>query len=230
MQWEELVTDGHVNAAKMRAARPFILGFGLLIFLFGGALFGEYGRFDPASISLNKNEQQIDTRRKSIDRVFASIKLPKLDDTAKAKMAPAYELPVIAEAILSSLNENGKLPDTLPITELSKAEFWQFDSDVGKIQLLGVGKLKLIAARVTDEQRQRRYNVRVPAEERLWIGLFRKGKDGKWQAYSLSGRINGKGLLSVEGTDRLNPARYPVTFEKLIPKALLKPSKKQKEG
>ena len=230
MQWEELVTDGHVNAAKMRASRPFILGLGLVIFLFGGALFGEYGQFDPASISLNKNEQQIETRREAIDRIFTSIKLPALDDNAKAKLAPAYELPIIAKEILSSLNDTGKLPETLPIVSVSKPEFWQFSGDVGKIQLLGVGKLKLISARVTDEQKQRRYNLRMPAGERLWIGVFRKGKDSKWRAYSLSGRIDGASLLSVEGTDRLNPASYPVTFEKLIPKALVKPSKKQKEG
>jgi len=230
MQWEELVTDGHVNAAKMRAARPFILGLGLLIFLLGSALFGEYGRFDPASISLKSNEQQINTSREAIDRAFTSIKLPKLDDTAKVKLAPAYELSVIAKAILSALNDTGKLPDSLSFTKTSKTEFWQFSSDVGKIQLLDVGKFKLVSARVTDEQNQRRYNLRVPADERLWIGLFRKSNDGKWQAYSLSGRIDGNSLLSVAGTDRLNPARYPVTFEKLIPKALLKPSKKQKEG
>ncbi len=230
MQWEELVTDGHVNAAKMRASRPFILGLGLIIFLFGGWVFGEYGLFDPASISLTKNEQQIETRREAIDRVFTSIKLPALDDSAKAKLAPAYELPVIAEAILSALNDTGKLPDTLPVVSISKSEFWQFSSDAGKIQLLDVGKFKLISARVTDEQKQRRFNLRVPADERLWIGAFRKDKDGKWQAYSLSGRIDGASLLSVEGTDRLNPSRYPVTFEKLIPKALLKPLKKQKEG
>jgi len=230
MQWEELVTDGHVNAAKMRAARPFVLAIGLVTFLFGGALFGEYGRFDPASISLNKNEQHIDTRREAIDRAFTSIKLPKLDDTVKAKFAPAYELSVIAEVIMSALNDASKLPDTLPIVSVSKAEFWQFSGDVGKIQLLDVGKFKLITARVTDEQRQRRYNLRMPADERLWIGVCRKGKEDKWQAFSLSGRIDGKGLLSVEGTDRLNPASYPVTFEKLIPKALLKPSKKKKEG
>ncbi len=230
MQWEELVTDGHVNAAKMRAARPFILGFGLLIFLFGGALFGEYGLFDPASVSLAKNEQQINTRREAIDQVFTSIKLPKLDDTAKAKLAPAYELPVIAKEILSALNDTGKLPEILPIVNVSKAEFWQFSSDIGKIQLLDAGKFKLVSTRVTDEQRQRRYNLRVPADERIWVGVFRKGKDGNWRAYSLSGRIDGKALLDVAGTDRLNPVRYPVTFEKLIPKALLKPSKKQKEG
>jgi hypothetical protein len=75
------------------------------------------------------------------------------------------------------------------------------------------------AARVSDETRLQPFARRSEADPVGWVGVFRRGDDGEWSAYSLSGALDRRSLLSVNGAASVSARSIAPSIEDAAPGA-----------
>lgn len=217
MLWEQLVTEGHVRAARLRAAQPALISLAVLLCIIGG-----YGtlRINPPDAALNElssSSETIQVQKQQINSFFSNLPDISLDANDTINLAPAYEIERTIKLITDSLNGNGKLPEVLPFQKLNKKEFWGMDWPAQNLHYYKKGKIILVGAVLSDERQISAIRQKRPAIR--WVGVFRKDK-GKWSAYSL--RFPDAFILGGKA-DTIKPSDFPVTFSRLIPDAKSKP-------
>ncbi len=212
MLWKKLVTEGHVRGARLRAAQPTLLLLAILLCVIGG--YGAIRIKPPPSKQLEQqgSQEEIRAQVQQINDVFSKIPALTLDRPRASKLAPAFEVQRITKIITDQLDENGKLPEILPLQKISQDEFWGFNWSVENLQHYKNGNIILVGAIVSDERKIAPRQARPPIR---WIGLFRKNK-GQWLAYSL--RFP-NGYVSPDNSQMIRPTDYPKTFARLLPDA-----------
>ncbi|WP_270373658.1 hypothetical protein [Marinicauda sp. Alg238-R41] len=214
MDWEQLVSEGHVRAARLRAAQPAVLFTAIALCLIGAYLIMQV---EPAPVRALDQGARLERHQKTSNQLRAFFRtLPEIALTGEeqAQLAPAHEIERIVPLILDSLNESGELPEILPMQELRASQFWSLDWPVDTLLTDSKEGLILVGAVLSDEPVMRRERT-LPDPVR-WIGVFRRA-DNEWHGYSL--RFSGAYMPSE--TASLDPANYPVTFADLIPERLL---------
>ena len=203
--WENLVTEGHVRAARLRLAAPYIVTLGVLV-----AIIGIYGfitsswqsSYPPIrqTLQLRLNEFRIPIE----DNLSAlAANHPTFTMEQMKVLPPVSELPKVVETLKSGLNKDGSYPKELAdsITEVDPTDFWQGSWAPGKIVTVNKGDLRAFGAFVTLGTEY--YGASVAR----WIGIFKRVRDG-WSAVS----INQPGMVY--------PQFYPVVTPDQIPRSL----------
>ena len=215
MEWQKLVSEGHVRAARLRTAQPIVIGLASFLIVVGGM--GVMALSPPrASDILDYGSvERLEERSARIEAFMRSVPAPDLTDAQINTLAPAYELQQVATLISASLNETGALPELLPFEERNRSEFWGFEWDNNRLNTLERGGLILVGAIVSEEWNVNRQ--RVIQDPVRWIALFRQTDDGSWVTYELWFT----GAARTDGLTVIDPSDYPIAFNELIPSRFL---------
>jgi len=175
--WQLLVTDGHVQAARIRAVQPWLTSIGIGLILIGALL-----QFViPAPVLRSRDQlvqQEYDALYAPVRTLVLGLPSERVATRDYNKLVPAAEIPAVAAAIEDALNASWKLPhDRLTLVEVSPTTFWLEPWPFFSLISTGNDDLKLVGAAV---------NVSTPSEPKLrrWIGIFQQ-KNGRWRHVSL---------------------------------------------
>lgn len=208
-QWELLVTQGHIRAARWRNAVPFLFWGALAAIILGVILAWSLPDSLPSTRVSEAKSAYADAQRRAVsaflqERGAAFSQPPQLAIPAPAPDAAQ----ATATAALDALGRTGRLPDT--VTRQTPEAFWRGDWQANSVHAVEDGRNILIGYYVDAASRFPGY--RSPPQVRRVFGLFRRDDAGAWQPY----------CLAVQGAQpctqpAIYPASIPATMRGLLP-------------
>ena len=211
LSWEFLVTEGHVLAARLRYARPYIVGAGLLFLIIGiwltsAGLHG-FGQQQVAQIRDELLTDDVTEAKKPALDAFNGLPAPNVLRSEVGNIAPATQLPEVIKAVLASLNSRNALPESqIKFQRMAPGEFWGKEWPHTVLAFTSAPGLYVIGAVVNEG------TVRLPFIGR-WLGAFRKFNKG-WEYAS----IQGPGFEYVAGFPVVSVSDIPLTLQPVLPK------------
>lgn len=216
MHWEDLVSSGHVRAAKLRSIQSRWIIFALILTLAGLVLLlwiaePRERRVADATAGQSERAEHDALQGRALARHFDTLTLPPLDEAARQGLAPAYEMERVLSLMVESLNETGGLPASLPFQRYNRDAFWSDDWNAQELRVLRDGSSLYLVGAIVSEEYQIRPQRQIGAPL-WWFGVLRRS-DSEWQGYTLT--FQGS-VMRLEGSESLRPADYPETLARLV--------------
>jgi len=236
--WEQLVTEGHVVAARLRSSIFWARAIGVILLLAGsfGFLYLASPKYESREdISFFLQKQIRDYKRDALEKI-GNIRSQRALPRDEAKnVITSSQLANLVEQTLASLNESGDLPQNasfepasgeskeFPIAKIKPEEFWGFQwNSNGRSAntIFSVEKRHIVAlgsfVNVGDENN--------PMLER-WVGLFKKTDDRFWGLLNqisddfkgewVFASLNMDSLITIKSLPAVAPENIPVSLKKL---------------
>lgn len=206
-QWELLVTDGHVRAARWRNAAPGIF-VGAVVAILAGVLLGTLAPERVLSTRVSEAKEALADRQRTVVSSFME-RAGEIDDVpARAGMAATPEAAAThIAAVVTSLNANGRLP---AVQEVERPEvFWRGAWEPGRLHAMRRDRTVILGQYVAVIPG----NVRQPPVLARQYVVVRRGSDGGWRSYCLA--VAGDAPCDGE---RLDPASIPATLRPFLPR------------
>ena len=206
-QWELLVTDGHVRAARWRNAAPGIF-VGAVVAIMAGVLLGTLAPEREPSTRVSEAKVALADRQRTAVSAFME-RAGEIDPVpARAGMAATPEAAAThIAAVVTSLNANGRLPAA---QEAERPEvFWRGAWEPGRLHAMRRDRTVILGQYVAVIPATGR---QPPVLARQYV-LVRRGSDGEWRSFCLAVAGN----ASCDG-ERLDPASIPATLRPFLPR------------
>jgi|GEM_PF-2981077 len=223
--WEQLITEGHVLAGRLRRTSLSVVLTGLVLLLLGsfGLLYLQTSASRaPSGPSEFLSEKIRDYRQSAIDALQGLGFNRELTEKDRKDIAPVSQLPALIDSVLQSLNETGALPKNIVVAEISPKVFWnaRWGNEHSIDTILSVTRKNVMALGALVNVG----NENNPVVEQ-WIGIFRK-QDDKWWGLLNWASDNNKGkwsyanlsagtLYSVDTKPSVSPQEIPVSIHEL---------------
>lgn len=210
VQWELLVTQGHVRAARWRNAAPYLFWGAVAAIILGVILARSLPDTPPSTRVAEAKSAYVDTQRSAVS-AFLQERGAAFSQSPPQLATPAPP-PDAAQAVVTAafeaLGRTGRLPDT--VTRQTADAFWRGDWQANRLHAVEDGRNILIGYYVDAASQFPGY--RSPPQVRRVFGLFRRDDPGAWQSY----------CLAVQGAQpctqsAVNPASIPATMRGLLP-------------
>ncbi|MBX9747295.1 MAG: hypothetical protein K2X34_10355 [Hyphomonadaceae bacterium] len=207
-QWELLVTEGHVRAARWRNAVPFVLSAAVIAVAIGVAVTAFLPQAPPSTRVADAQNALVAQHRAAIV-AFLQDKGVMQNTPANAERALTREsAPTSVAALLQALNTTGRLPDSV-VTQNAE-EFWQGAWQSGAIHAVQEGRTVLVGYYVDAAMRYPGYRPQ-PMLQRAY-GVLRRGAERQWAFYCL--QIAGAQPCDQQAVD---PSTIPATMRDFVP-------------
>lgn len=208
-QWEQLVTQGHVRAARWRKAAPFLFWGAVAAIILGVWLALSLPHSPPSTRVSEAKTAYADEQRRAVSQFVqeSGDRLSQPPQTAIQAPTPDAAQAAVTAA-LGALRRDGDLPAT--VTRLTADAFWRGDWQADRIQAVEDGRNILIGYYVDFADRSYQQQPQV----RRIFGLIRRDDQGTWQHYCLA-------MPGVPpcGSPTIDPTTIPATMRGLLPAA-----------
>jgi hypothetical protein len=207
LAWEQLVTEGHVRAARLRWMQPWLVTIGAGFLVIGFYLAAGVS-VPVASVSATDElASEVSAAQKPV--IAAINSLPKLQfgDGAAPQLVAAGEVgAALIPLILEELKKTNRLPsDQIEIAITPVNEFWRKEWPHDKLIATGNDSVKLVGAVVNA-------GGETYITPRRWLGIFRKAS-GKWQ-YATA---DGGEFIEIGNQPHVAPEAIPITLASVLP-------------
>jgi hypothetical protein len=206
MLWEQLVTDGHVRAARLRRLQPWIIALGLVMLWVGIFISQLAPKIQPQSSVASRIQERLAQSQQRAAAAFTQLsQVPQHVDKPES-LPPASEIPDVVKAMLQSLSSDNKLPtDSLTVQEAKRDAFWSADWGTERVNYLRSGDTYLFGAYAHLGSSAAPQPVR-------WVGAFTR-TSGKW----LYASIAGPSLYVPPGLPGTRPEAVSLTLASFLP-------------
>jgi hypothetical protein len=208
--WEQLVTEGHVRAARVRMIAPYIIGFGILAVMAGvyGLLLMTSNTSLPSMSEIL--QKRLNAFKAPVIQPFQYIStVPSMTMEQMKDVPPASELPKVIEMLKASLQANEAYPKEFNelIKEVNPSTFWQGKWPAVGIMTINKGNLRAFGTTVIQDT-DKLYGGGMPAR---WIGIF-KHISKEWLIVS----INYPGMIAPREFPAAPPDELSVSLKSLM--------------
>lgn len=208
-QWEQLVTQGHVRAARWRKAAPYLFWGAVAAIILGVLLALSLPRSLPSTRVSEAKAAYADAQRRAVSQFMQESGDRLSQPPPNAIQAPTPDTAQAAvTAALTALRQVGDLPAT--VTRQTADAFWRGDWQADRVQAVEDGRNILIGYYVDFANRSYQQRPQV----RRIFGLIRRDDQGTWQHYCLA--VQG---ASPCGSPAIDPTTIPETMRGLLPAA-----------
>ncbi len=178
LPWEQLVTEGHVRAARLREAQPRLISIAIALIVLGAAL-----QFTmPAPVAPSQDvliRQQTDALFAPAIRAVSNLPVGAISPDDRKDVEAHDDLTEhVTGLILDSLNRTGRLPDRLRRVEVDPRAFWRQPWPYSKAVVTENDDLKLVGSMV-------KVGTKPQPDLQRWLGIYRR-RNGHWQYASLA--------------------------------------------
>lgn len=204
--WEQLVSEAHVRAARIRRLQPWIIALGVLLIGAGFKIAGLAPAIQPGSTVAGRIQQRLSVIQSTTNAAFTRLTGTPAHPQHPDKLPPVAEIPQVVQTLLKSLNDSDKLAfDAVTLKKVKSTAFWSGDWPTEELDYLKASGLYLVAAEAYAGSSTYPQPVR-------WIGAF-KEIDGKWQYATLAW----PGLYVPPGYPSVSPQSLPLSLRGLLP-------------
>lgn len=204
--WEQLVSEAHVRAARIRRLQPWIVTLAILLIGAGFEIAGLAPAIRPASTVAGRIQQRISDIQAATNAAFTQLTRTPIHPQHPDKLPPLDEIPQVVQTVLKSLNDTDKLPfDAVTLQKVKSKAFWSGEWPTEELDYLKASRLYLVAAEAHAGSSTYPQPVR-------WIGAF-KEIDGKWQYATIAW----PGLYVPPGYPSVSPQSLPLSLRGLLP-------------
>lgn len=208
-QWEHLVTQGHVRAARWRKAAPFLFWGAVAAIILGVLLALSLPHNPPSTRASEAKAAYADEQRRAVSQFMQAAGDRLSQPPQTAIQAPTPDAAQAAfTAALGALRRDGDLPAT--VTRQTADAFWRADWQADRIQAVEDGRNILIGYYVDFANR----SYQQPPQVRRIFALIRRDDQGEWQHYCLA--MPGAPPC---GSPTIDPTTIPATMRGLLPAA-----------
>lgn len=208
-QWEQLVTQGHVRAARWRKAAPYLFWGAVAAIILGVLLALSLPRSPPSTRVSEAKTAYADAQRRAVSQFMQESGDRLSQPPPNAIQAPTPDTAQAAvTAALTALRQDGDLPAT--VTRQTADAFWRGDWQADRVQAVEDGRNILIGYYVDFANR----SYQQPPQVRRIFRLIRRDDQGTWQHYCLA--VQG---ASPCGSPAIDPTTIPETMRGLLPAA-----------
>ncbi len=204
MGWQQLVTDGHVRAARVRRLQPGLIAAAVLLLLAGWWL------LEAADAPKAKNDragvlrEEVERRQLPALIAFGGLPAPRIGESRLKELPLASSLPEIQRRILTELDRADQVPADLKFKEVEPSAFWRIPWKPSEMVTTGSGRARLVGGLVNSG------TAEAPIPEG-WLAAFRE-KDDKWQGVT----ILGPGFVQLPQTDAVPIEQIAITLGPLL--------------
>lgn len=202
--WEQLVTDGHVRAARVRRIQPFLIAVAIALMLLGWILMG---LVEPSKAENDRarmlGEQVQQQQWRAID-AFAGMPPPSIGESKIMALPLASSLADMQTRILTELNRANDVPKDLKLQAVEPSVFWRVPWKPGEAVTSSSGSVRIVGTLVNTGTTEYGNVAR-------WLGVFRR-QNGEWKAVSIAA----DGFVEIEGTPTTPIEAIPVTLSPLL--------------
>lgn len=220
-QWELLVTEGHVRAARWRKAFPVLVALSIGTTLLALFLIRLIPDSQPSTKVADAKAAYAIEQRSAVAAFFqgqsAAVPVTSPQDTAQA-MNPQALNTRLAE-LLALLRDENRLPDN--VVRQDAATFWRGAGGVNEVHAVEDDRTILIGATVNTAYQGQGYAAPAELRRSYWIfrrpeasWIWRGGAPFGWTQHCLAVA----GALPCAG-DAVDPATIPGTMRGLLPAA-----------
>lgn len=207
-QWELLVTEGHVRAARWRNAVPLVFSTAVIAVILGVAVTTFLPQAPPSTRVADAQNALVLQHRTSI-AAFLQDKSAIESPPANAERALTRETaPASVATLLQALDTTGRLPESV-VTQNAE-EFWRGAWQTGAIHAVQEGRTLLVGYYVDAAMRYPGYRPQ-PMLQRAY-GVLRRGAERQWTFYCL--QIAGAQPCDQQAID---PSTIPATMRDFVP-------------
>ncbi len=213
--WEQLVTDGHVRAARLRFLAPWVILVGVVslacgwLVLNGVPQAGQF--FSTAENTLNQRAYQV---RQPVLNTFSRAYALNASPSQVSQLVPESELPAVYKAVSDGV-ATGSFPAGFAMKQAAgAAEFWSWNWPYDQLIALERGDLRAYGAIVYAKGPAGQPDLaRLQGFPRpvRWLAIFRKLPDG-WDNVA----IQGDGFTAPPGEKTVVPGQIPLVLCQLM--------------
>jgi type II secretory pathway pseudopilin PulG len=209
LQWEQLVTHGHVRAARWRKAAPFLFWGAVAAIILGVFLALSLPDSPPSTRVAEAKSAYADAQRRAVSQYMQESGARLGQPPQRVVQAPT---PVAAQAAvtaaLEELGRTGRLPEA--VARQTPDAFWRGDWRAEGIHAVEDGRSILLGYFV---------DVANPSygeqpQVRRIFSLLRRDDEGAWRLYCLA--VAGANPC---GSPSIDPTAIPATMRGLLPAA-----------
>ncbi len=178
--WELLVTDGHVRAARLRRIQPWLIATGLLCIWAGFRVAHLAPALQPQTSVAMRIQQRLTEIQAREAIAFTALSRAPVRPDQPDRLAPVSQIPQVVQALLTSLNDSGSLPEqSVKLGKLGTEAFWAGTWPTEQVSYVKSGRTYLLGAYA-------HVGPSTSVQPVRWLGVL-KNIDGKWQYASLAG-------------------------------------------
>lgn len=204
LDWERLVTDGHVRAARIRKAQPWIVALAIILTLIGWGAMSSISGYEGVNDRETTLSGEVEKRRLEAQRAFAGLPPPSVDEQDKTSIMLASELPALQSDILTGLKQDDEIPSNAHVKIVDDEEFWRTPWNPNEVVGATGSSVRIVGAVINSG------DAEFPNIGR-WLAVFRK-KDGEWDVVT----IDYDGFVSVPDTASTQIDKIPVTLSPIL--------------
>lgn len=206
-QWEMLVTEGHVRAARWRNAVPYLYVLAVVAAVLGISIAVFLPEPAPSNRIAEAQRDYAAVQRAAVEGFFQGQgEVAEVPPDGEEVLTWAESHARIA-SMLAALDETGSLPDDIHV--LNVEAFWNDDWPPGGVQAIVKGRTVLVGYLVNMSSAA----SPAPPNLRRSFGLFRKDEREGWRYYCLSLPTAPPCNMSA-----VAPAMIPTTLRDFLPR------------
>lgn len=204
--WELLVTDGHVRAARLRRIQPWLIAAGLLCIWAGFWVAHLAPTLQPQTSVAMRIQQRLAEIQAREAVAFTTLSRAPVRPDQPERLAPVSQIPQVVQALLSSLNDSGGLPEqAVKLGKLDADAFWTGNWPTEQVSYVKSGRTYLLGAYA-------HVGPSTSVQPVRWLGVL-KNIAGKWQYASLGG----VGTYLPAGVPSTSPQSISLSLEPFLP-------------
>jgi len=204
--WEELVTSGHVRAARLRRIQPWIIALGIIL-IWAGVLVIHLGpNVQPATSVAARVQQRLMQTQERVAAAFTKLTSTPARPDNLDRLPPISEIPEVVQTLLKKLESSNELDvDALKLEKAKPDAFWSGEWGTERLNYLKSGDLYLLGAHAHVGPSGSPQPVR-------WVGALKK-IEGKWQYTTLAW----PGLYAPPGFPNSPPQAISLSLRDVLP-------------
>lgn len=206
-QWEMLVTEGHVRAARWRNAVPYLYVLAVVAAVLGVSIATFLPEPHPSSRIAEAQRDYAVAQRSVVEAFFQGQGAVEEEPPDSEEVMTWAASHARVASVLAALDETGSLPDDIQV--LNVEAFWRDDWPPGGVQAIVKGRTILVGHLVNMSSAA----SPSPPTLRRSFGLFRKDEGQGWRYYCLS--IPSAPPCNMSA---VAPAMIPATLRAFMPR------------
>lgn len=202
--WEQLVTEAHVRAARLRRIQPLLVGIAIAMMIIGVFILQRIKPPEVENDRLKTLTTYVERQQWRVLEAFSGLPRPRISPSEVARLIDGPATFTLHQEILTELNRAGDLPANPKLREVEPSAFWRSPWPKDRLVWTGSGDVRVVGGLVNAG------DAEFPAPARVIIVYRRHGDD--WTAVT----VDAPGFISFVETPPVPIQTLPITLKPVL--------------